>query len=152
MYRRKSYPGNLQRSRGFTFLEILVVVAILLLIATIAVISYGGHLKDAKIKKATLDISEISKALYIYQMDNGFYPTTEQGLKALVEKPDSEPEPKHWKEYIQDVIPKDPWGNDYVYVQPGTHKDFDIYSWGPDGVEGNEDDITSWVKKEEEKK
>ncbi|MFP4496874.1 MAG: type II secretion system major pseudopilin GspG [Vulcanimicrobiota bacterium] len=137
-----------RKQKGFTFLEIIVVVAILLLLATIVVVNYGGRMEQAKIDKATIQISELSKALELYRIDNGFYPSTDQGLDALKEEPDSDPEPKKWKEYL-DTVPRDPWDNEYIYIQPGTHKNFDLFSYGPDGVE-SEDDITNWNKEDEE--
>ncbi len=136
--------------KGFTFLEVIVVVAILVLLATIVIVNYSGRMKQAKIDACKMQISEISKALELYRIDNGFYPTTDQGLKALVEKPDTEPIPKKWKKPYMDEIPKDPWGNEYVYIYPGSHKkNFDLFSYGPDGVE-SEDDITNWKKEKEE--
>lgn len=136
--------------RGFTFLEVIVVVAILILLATIVIVNYSGRVKQANYDAAKLQINEISKALEIYKIDNGFYPTTEQGLKALVEKPEVEPIPKKWRESYMDSVPKDPWGNEYVYIYPGSHeKNFDLFSYGEDGVE-SEDDVVNWNKEEDE--
>jgi general secretion pathway protein G len=134
-----------QRQLGFTFLEIIVVVAILGMLATVLIVNYSSRTKDTQIQAAQLGIKNLSSALELYKLDNGFYPTTEQGLKALLEKPTSAPEPKKWKQYIESM-PRDPWNNDYVYIQPGNKKDFDLYSKGPDGIESEEDDITNWVK------
>ncbi|MCE1246573.1 MAG: type II secretion system major pseudopilin GspG [Firmicutes bacterium] len=138
-----------RRARGFTFLEVMVVVAILVLLATIIIVRYGKSVDQAKIDKTTIQLKEIEKALELYKIDNGNYPTQEQGLKALVEKPEDEPVPKKWKKSF-DEIPKDPWNNDFIYVIPGEHKDFDLFSKGPNGTEGDEDDIVNW-KKEEDK-
>ena len=95
-----------------------------------------------------MELQNIVNALEMYKLDNGFYPTTEQGLRALYEKPSTTPEPKKWKQYIE-VIPKDAWGLDFVYIQPGNHKDFDLFSKGPDGIEDEENDITNWLKDKE---
>jgi general secretion pathway protein G len=151
MSQKKTSSGNPEKSTEWTTIVVLAAFAIVLLMLFLPIDCWDGRLEPGKTDKTLFQIKGISGALELYKIDNGFYPTTEQGLKSLVEKPDSKPKPKKWKKYL-DIIPMDPWGNDYVYIQPGTHKDFDLYSWGPDGVEGNEDDITSWVKKEEEKK
>jgi general secretion pathway protein G len=132
-----------KRQTGFTFLEIMVVVAILAILAGLIIPRFTGRMEEAKKTKAAVQIRELTKALEIYRLDNGNYPTTEQGLKALVEKPTLDPLPKKWKQYI-DKIPKDPWGNDYIYISPGNHGAYDLKSNGPDGDEGGEDDIESW--------
>jgi general secretion pathway protein G len=137
-----------KNTRGFTFLEVIVVVAILVLLATIIVVRYTGSLEKAKSDRTILQVKEIEKALEIYKIDNGNYPTNEQGLKALVEKPEDEPVPKKWKKLF-DETPKDPWNNEIIYVCPGEHKDFDLFSKGPNGTEGDEDDIVNWKKEEE---
>jgi general secretion pathway protein G len=140
-----------QAQGGFTFLEVMVVVAILALLAAIIIPRFTGRAEDAKIKSCQMQIAEISKALELYKLDNGFYPTTEQGLKALYERPETEPEPKKWKEQYVDSIPKDPWEGEFVYIQPGNYRDFDLYSMGPDGQE-SEDDIKNWTKEDEERR
>jgi general secretion pathway protein G len=131
------------RKAGFTFLEIMVVVAILAILAGLIIPRFTGRLEEAKKTKAAVQIRELTKALEIYRLDNNYYPTTEQGLKALVEKPTLDPLPKKWKQYM-DKIPKDPWSNDYVYIAPGAHGAYDLKSNGPDGEEGGGDDIESW--------
>jgi general secretion pathway protein G len=151
MQRRKLGRINFRRQGGFTFLEVIVVVAIIVLLATLIIPRLSGRMDQAKKDKTLVQIKALEQALELYRLDNGFYPTTEQGLKALVEKPDSEPEPKKWKKYI-DVLPKDSWGHDFVYLQPGSYRDFDLLSWGLDGAEGGDDDITNWTKEEEENK
>jgi general secretion pathway protein G len=125
--------------RGFTFLEIIVVVAILAILATLIIPRFSGRVEESRITQAQVQIKELAKALELYRLDNGKYPTTEQGLKALVEKPSGEPRPLKWKQYM-DAVPKDPWSNEYVYLSPASKAPFDIVSLGPDGKE-SEDDI-----------
>ncbi|MCL5036408.1 MAG: type II secretion system major pseudopilin GspG [Chloroflexi bacterium] len=131
------------RQRGFTFIEIMVVVVILGILAGLVIPRLIGRAEEARKTKAAVQIRELVNALELYRLDNSTYPTTEQGLKALVEKPTTEPEPNKWKQYM-DRIPKDPWGKDYTYICPGTHGSFDIYSLGADGEE-SEDDVQSWA-------
>ncbi|MCQ2736730.1 MAG: type II secretion system major pseudopilin GspG [bacterium] len=145
--------------RGFTFLEIMVVVAILAILAGLIIPNFVGRAEDAKKTQASVQIREIMKALELYRLDNGSYPSTEQGLKALVEKPSGEPEPVKWKRYM-DKVPLDPWKHEFVYICPGIdHREnpdddeeedennvyvrFDLSSLGPDGTE-SDDDINSW--------
>jgi general secretion pathway protein G len=129
-------------NRGFTLIEIIIVVTILAILAGLIIPRYVGRVEEARKVKAVTQIREIMKALELYRLDNGKYPSTEQGLQALVEQPTSEPQPLKWRQYM-DKIPKDAWGNDYIYMCPGTHGAFEIISLGPDGKEG-EDDIMSW--------
>ena len=137
-----------RRERGFTLIEIMVVLIIIGLLASIVVPKLLGRTEEAKRIKAEAQIRNIMSALDLYRLDNGMYPTTEQGLAALVEKPTVGEIPKNWREggYL-DRIPKDPWGNDYVYISPGLHGEYDLYSLGADGEEGGEGknaDIQSW--------
>ena len=137
-------------SEGFTLIELMVVIVILGILAGFIVPRLMGRPEEAKKVKARMQIESLETALKLYKLDNGFYPTTEQGLQALVEKPESAPVPKNWRKggYIEKgKIPKDPWGNDFVYLSPGAHGDYDIISYGADGVPGGEDnnkDINSW--------
>ena len=136
------------KSRGFTLIELMVVVVIIGLLAAVVVPRVVGRGEEAKIAAARLQIKEIEAALDLYRLDNGFYPTTEQGLKALVERPTTEPLPRNWREggYMKKV-PVDPWGNPFVYRSPGDHGEYDLFSMGADGREGGEGsgkDITSW--------
>jgi len=136
------------RQRGFTLIEIMVVVVILGLLATLVLPRVIGRSEEAFIAKAKSDISGLSAALQLYKLDNFVYPSTEQGLEALVIQPETEPQPKHWKKggYIE-RLPKDPWGNPYQYLYPGEHMDFDLWSYGADGQAGGEDaatDIGNW--------
>jgi len=137
------------RLGGFTFIEIIVVVAILVLLASIIIVRYVGQVEQAKKDQAMVQLKEVEKALEIYKLNNGTYPTQEQGLKALVEKPEDDPIPRRWKKLL-DSIPRDPWDNEFVYIIPGEHKDFDLFSRGPDKTEDSEDDIVNWKKETEE--
>ncbi len=145
--RKRFFPS---RSDGFTLIELMVVIVILGILAGFIVPRLMGRPEEAKKVKARMQIESLETALKLYKLDNGFYPTTEQGLQALVEKPESAPVPKNWRKggYIEKgKIPKDPWGNDFVYLSPGAHGDYDIISYGADGVPGGEDnnkDINSW--------
>ncbi|MBI4180140.1 type II secretion system major pseudopilin GspG [bacterium] len=139
------------RQSGFTLVEILIVVAIIGLILALAAPRIIGHLGGAKRVMAAADVKSLSTALELYALDNNRPPTTEQGLAALVKKPDIEPVPKKWREggYLkQKSVPKDPWGNEYIYISPGLNDpDFDIISYGADGMSGGDGDnadIESW--------
>jgi general secretion pathway protein G len=138
--------------RGFTLIEIMVVVVILGLLAALVVPKLIGRTGEAKRQMAEINIKGIEQALDLFKLDNGFYPSTDQGLQALVSIPEAGRIPKNYRKdgYIKSV-PKDPWNNDYVYVSPGAHGDYDITSYGADGVpggEGEDGDINSWdVKK-----
>lgn len=103
--------------KGFTLIEILVVLVILSLIAAVVIPRFTGRVDEAKVDTTKLQLKEIKRALEMFKLDNGFYPNTEQGLKALVEKPTLQPEPKKWKKYL-DSLPKDGWGNEFVYISP----------------------------------
>ncbi|MBI4666537.1 MAG: type II secretion system major pseudopilin GspG [Nitrospinae bacterium] len=134
--------------RGFTLIEILVVVVILGILATVIVPRIMGRPEEARMAKAKVDIKSIETALHMYKIDNGAYPTTEMGLLALVQKPVSGQIPNAWREggYLPKV-PKDPWGSEYVYLSPGSHGEYEIVSFGSDGEQGGEGknaDINSW--------
>ena len=130
-------------NKGFTLLELLVVIVILSLIAALVIPKITGRVDEAKIKTTKVQLKELKRALEMYKLDNGMYPTTEQGLKALVEKPKIPPEPKKWKKYL-DSVPKDGWGNDFVYISPAEKHPFELKSKGPDGELGTDDDISVW--------
>jgi general secretion pathway protein G len=136
------------RQRGFTLIEIMVVVIIIGLLAAVVVPQFLGRVDDARISKAKQDVQAIETALTMYKLDNFRYPTTEQGLKALVEKPNDDTV-RNWRAggYLKRVN-KDPWGTDYQYANPGTHGgEFDLYSMGADLQPGGEDvsaDIGNW--------
>jgi len=139
-----------KNERGFTLIELMVVIIILGILAMWVAPKIMGRPGEAKQVKAKLDIQNLETALKLYKLDNGNYPSTEQGLQALVEKPESGIIPKKWKQggYLEKgKVPKDPWGNEFVYLSPGLQSDFDIISYGADGVPGgeNEDkDINNW--------
>jgi len=140
----------LKRRKGFTLIELMVVIVILGLLAGLVIPRLVGRGEEAKVEIARMQIKEIETALELYKLDNGFYPTTEQGLEALVKKPSSEPIPPKWREggYLKKV-PLDPWGRPYVYLCPGEHNpdSYDLFSYGADGKEGGEGvnaDITNW--------
>lgn len=132
------------RQGGFTLIEIMVVVVILGILAAVVVPRIMSRPDEARIVKARSDIQSLETALNLYRLDNYTYPTTDQGLQALVEKPAS-PEPQNWKEggYL-DRMPRDPWQRPYQYLNPGQHGEVDIYSLGPDGRPGTDDDIGNW--------
>jgi len=144
--------GNMNRlikeDRGFTLIEIMVVLIIIGLLAGIVVPRLMGRTEEAKRTKAAVQIKNFQSALDLYRLDSGIYPSTDQGLQALVEKPAVGDIPRNWKDdgYI-DKIPKDPWGDNYIYLSPGVHGDYDLYSYGADGEEGGDGkdaDIQSW--------
>ena len=133
---------------GFTLIEVMVVVVILAILAAIIVPRILSRPEQAKLVAVKQDILAIQNAMALYKLDNGFYPTTSQGIQALVTKPSGSPEAKNWNpEGYLKKLPKDPWGNPYQYISPGAHGAFDLYSWGVDGQEGGTDkaaDIVSW--------
>jgi general secretion pathway protein G len=135
-------------SRGFTLIEIMVVVVIMGILAALVVPKLMGRTDDARIAAARQDIATMMQALKLYRLDNHRYPTTEQGLQALIVKPTSGPAADGWKAggYVE-RLPKDPWGGDYQYLSPGVHGDVDVFSYGADqqpGGAGNDADIGSW--------
>lgn len=135
---------NPRRARGFTLIEVMVVVVILGILAAIVVPRIMDRPDEARITKARQDIRALEAALNLYRLDNYAYPSTDQGLDALVTKP-AAPEPPRWKEggYV-DRLPMDPWQHPYQFLNPGTHGAIDIYSMGPDGQSGTDDDIGNW--------
>ncbi len=140
--------GRYRSERGFTLIEVMVVVVILGILAAVVIPRIMDRPDTARITKAKQDIRVLEGALNLYKLDNHFYPSTEQGLEALVQKPSGDPEPRNWKEggYI-DRLPVDPWGNPYQYLNPGAHGPIDIYSLGADGQLGGEGvaaDIGNW--------
>lgn len=126
-----------QLQKGFTLIELMVVVVILAVLAGLVVPKLMERPDEARIVKAKQDISAISSALQLYRLDNYVYPTTDQGLEALSEKPTEDPVPKNWKPVL-DRMPLDPWGNPYLYLMPGEHGDFDVFTYGADNEEGGE--------------
>ena len=135
------YRYSRSRSQGFTLIEIVVVVVIIGLLAAMVAPRVMQRTDDAKIVRVANDIRAIEASLNLYKLDNFNYPTTEQGLAALVTKPLGAPEPKNWKQggYLRS-LPKDPWGNEYQYANPGSDgSPFDLYSFGADGKVGGEE-------------
>jgi len=143
-------PQRYNNDRGFTLIELMVVVVILGILAMYVGPKIMGRPEQAKQVKAKIDIASLETALKLYKLDNGMYPGTEQGLQALVAQPETGVLPGKWCKggYIEKgKIPKDPWGNEYVYLSPGVQGDLDIISYGADGVPGGEDnnkDINNW--------
>jgi general secretion pathway protein G len=132
----------MNNNKGFTIIEILVVIVILGILGTLLVPRLMDKPDEARVTKAKLDIKAVESALKIYKLENGTYPTTEQGLEALTEKTDIEPIPKNFKKggYLEADSIKDPWENDFIYRSPGEEdRDFEIISYGADGKEGGED-------------
>ncbi len=135
-----------KRLPGFTLIELMLVLVIISAIAAMVIPRLAGRSEEARRQVAEADIKgNISLALKLYEVDNGQYPTTEQGLKALLEKPAAPPAPRNWKGPYIEQEPLDPWRRPYVYRNPGTHppRDYDLFSLGPDGTE-SADDIRNW--------
>ncbi len=121
--------------KGFSLIEIMVVVVILGILASIVVPKIMSRPDEARAIKAKQDILSIQEALDLYKLDNGFYPSSDQGLNALVQKPTDAPLPSNWKPYLKSV-PKDPWNREYIYLNPGEHNEVDIFTLGADGEAG----------------
>ena len=142
--------GIMKNNKGFTLLEIIVVVFILSLLVAIVAPKIIGRTDDARIAEAKVQVRNFETALKLFKLDNGFYPATEQGLEALIEKPTVGQIPQKYREggYLeQRKIPLDPWHNPYIYISPGIYGDFDILSYGADGKEGGEGkdaEIKNW--------
>jgi general secretion pathway protein G len=130
--------------RGFTLIELLLVLVILAVLAVIVVPKFAGRTEDARKTAARTQVSAISSAIRMFEVDVGRYPSNEEGLHALMEAPGNA---KGWRQpYLEQALGDDPWGNPYGYKMPGTHNPsgFDVYSIGPDGTEGSDDDIGNW--------
>lgn len=143
-----AFPSRRHAARGFTLIEIMVVVVIMGVLAALVVPRLMGRTDDARILAAKQDIATLMQALKLYRLDNQRYPTTEQGLQALVVRPAAAPIPQNWKTggYL-DRLNKDPWGNPYQYLSPGTRGEIDVFSWGADGKPGGsgiDADVGSW--------
>jgi general secretion pathway protein G len=135
-----------RRAAGFTLIELMVVLLILGVLATISVNIYSGRVDDARATAAHVDVRNIMQALKLYQLDNQRYPSAEQGLQALVTRPSVDPVPPNWRPYLE-KLPIDPWGRPYQYLNPGVQGEVDVLSFGADGKsggEGKDADIGSW--------
>ncbi len=147
----KSYIFHkIKSNHGFTLIELMVVIVILGILVSFIAPRLMGRPDEAKQVKARVQIESLETAIKLYKLDSGIYPATEQGLQALVEQPQTGTLPKKWRKggYLEKGrVPKDPWGNEFVYLSPGVHGDYDIISYGADGVPGGEEfnkDISSW--------
>lgn len=136
----------MSKQKGFTLLEVMVVIVILGIIASMVVPNLLGNKEVADQQKAMVDIQQLENVLDMYRLRNGFYPTSEQGLTALVQAATSQPVPRAFPEggFIK-RLPKDPWGEDYILVSPGQVGRIDIFSKGPDRTAGSDDDIGNWA-------
>ncbi len=139
-------PARLRRTRGFTLIELMVVLVIIGVLAALIVPNVIGRADDARVTAARTDVNNLMNALKMYRLDNQRYPTAEQGLRALVERPGTGPAAPNWKPYI-DKLPNDPWGRPYQYMNPGVRGEIDVLSLGADGQPGGEGgnaDVGSW--------
>ncbi len=142
-------PGFMNQ-RGFTLIELMVVIVILGILAGLIIPRIMGRPEEARRMKARVQIESIETALKLYKLDNGSYPSTEQGLEALVEAPSVGQLPRAWRDggYLEKGrVPKDPWDNEFIYLSPGVNSDFDLISYGADGEPGGEDkdkDVNNW--------
>ena len=135
-----------RRQRGFTLIELMVVLVIIGVLAALIVPNVLDRADDARVTAARTDVNNLMQALKLYKLDNQRLPTAEQGLQALVAKPTSTPVPTNWKNYLE-KLPMDPWGHAYQYVNPGVKGEIDVFSYGADGQpggEGKDADIGSW--------
>ena len=135
-----------RRARGFTLIELMVVLVILGVLAALIVPNVLDRADDSRVTAARTDVNNLMQALKLYKLDNQRFPSSEQGLQALVSKPASAPVPGNWRPYL-DKLPADPWGNPYQYLNPGLHGQVDVLSLGADGQpggEGRDADIGSW--------
>ena len=145
-HRATPWPRQALRSLGFTLIELMVVLVIIGVLAALIVPNVLERADDARVSAARTDVNNIMQALRLYRLDNQRYPSTEQGLQALVVRPDKPPLPTNWKAYLE-RLPNDPWGQPYVYMNPGVNGEIDVLSYGADGKpggEGKDADVGSW--------
>jgi general secretion pathway protein G len=143
---KRMQHGPARSAVGFTLVEVMVVVVILGILAALIVPRVVGRTDDARVVAAKQDLAAIMQALKLYRLDNGRYPTNEQGLQALVTRPTTDPQPGNWKAYL-DRLPKDPWGKPYQLLNPGVHGEIDVFTLGADGQPGGagtDADIGTW--------
>jgi len=148
MHKAPNRPRHRLVARGFTLVEIMVVVVIIGILGALVVPKLMGRTGESRVTAARVDISTLMQALKLYKLDNQRYPTTEQGLKSLIEKPTSGPSANGWKSggYVE-KLPNDPWGNPYQYLSPGVKGEIDLFSYGADGQPGGtgeDTDVGSW--------
>ena len=139
-------PLRFPTQRGFTLIEVMIVIVILGVLAALVVPRVMSRPDEARVVAAKQDIASLMQALKLYKLDNRRYPTTEQGLNALVSRPGGSPAPDNWKQYVE-RLPSDPWGNAYQYLNPGINGEVDVMSFGADGRSGGEGfdaDVGSW--------
>ena len=147
---KNQFFHKIKTTHGFTLIELMVVIVILGILVSFIAPRIMGRPDEAKQVKARIQMESLETAIKLYKLDSGIYPMTEQGLQALVEQPQTGTLPKKWRKggYLEKGrVPKDPWGNEFVYLSPGAHGDYDIISYGADGVPGGEEfnkDINSW--------
>ena len=136
---------NRIRPQGFTLIEVMVVLLIIGIMASMVAPQILGNQEEAQLKKAAVDIQQLESALEMYKLSNNMFPTTEQGLEALVTEPTIDPVPRNYRDegYIR-RLPEDPWGNPYQLLSPGEMGTIDVFSNGPDREPGTEDDIGNW--------
>ncbi|TAL18482.1 type II secretion system protein GspG [bacterium] len=149
MKRENQKTMKINKRSGFTLVELLVVITVLGILAAIVLPKFTGQTAKARVSAAKIQIRSLEDALSQFEVENGFFPSTEQGLEALVSKPATGKDAKEWRAggYLQKGVPKDPWGNKYIYLSPGSNGPYDIVSYGADGMPGGEDenaDINSW--------
>lgn len=148
MHKAPYRPRRRGLARGFTLVEIMVVVVIIGILGALVVPKLMGRTGESRVTAAKVDIATLMQALKLYKLDNQRYPTTEQGLKSLIEKPSTGPSSNGWKAggYVE-KLPKDPWGNPYQYLSPGVKGEVDLFSYGADGQPGGtgeDSDVGSW--------
>ena len=147
MQKNQASPGAYRLARGFTLIELMVVIMILGVLAALVVPRVMTRPDEARVIAAKQDIAQIMQQLKLYRLDNSRYPTSEQGLASLVTRPGAGPPAGNWKQYL-DKIPNDPWGKPYQYMNPGIHGEVDVFSFGADGQPGGagtDADIGNWA-------
>mgnify|MGYP001301672540 CR=1 FL=1 len=143
----KKVDEKFSKQQGFTLIEIMIVVVILSILASLIIPRIMNRPDQARVVKAQQDMRALQSALNMYRLDNYHYPNTNQGLQALVTKPSGEPKPANWQQPYLDKLPMDPWGQPYLYLMPGKHSDFDLFTYGADQRKGGEEsdaDLGNW--------